>query len=105
MATTTMTHPLFDADAASVSDLAAHRRARTSVAELEVEAAYAERAERDAYRADLIERYIAACASGADEFAQLHLLAEAARYDLANPGDAVPLADELHGTQLLAEAA
>lgn len=69
----------------------------------QVEAAYAERAERDAFRADLITRYAAACASDADEFSQLRLLAEAARYDAAHPGDAVPLADELHGTQLLAD--
>lgn len=69
----------------------------------EVESAYLERAERDAFRADLITRYVAACRSDADEFSQLRLLAEAARYDKANPGDAVPLADELHGTQLLAD--
>lgn len=69
----------------------------------QVEAAYAERAERDAFRADLIERYDAACSAGADEFTQLRILAEAARYDKANPGDAVPLAHELHGTQLLAD--
>lgn len=69
----------------------------------QIEAAYEERAAREAFRADLIARYAAACAQGADEFSQLRLLAEAARYDKANPGDAVPLADELHGTQLLAD--
>ena len=100
----------FDADAFAVAASRGDdslRQARVAFLQraAEVEAAYAERAERDAYRADLIERYVAACASGADEFAQLALLAEAARYDLANPGDTVPLADELHGTQLLAEAA
>ena len=45
---------LFDADAASVSDLAAFRRAKTTVADMDA-----------AFRADLITRYIAACASGA----------------------------------------
>lgn len=80
---------LSDADAASVSDLSARRRASTSVADADA-----------AYRAGLVEQYIAACASGADEFAQLAFLAEATRYDLAHPDDIVPLFDELHGTQL-----
>lgn len=48
-----------------------------------------------AYRTDLIRRYLAA----ADEFAELHLLAEAARYDATNPG-APSLVDELHGASL-----
>lgn len=86
-----MTPVLFDADAAASSDLASLRRARTTVADADA-----------SYRADLISRYISACKSDADEFSQLRLLAEAARYDKQHPGDAVPLADELHGTQLLA---
>lgn len=48
-----------------------------------------------AYRTDLIRRYLAAH----DEFAELHLLAEAARYDQANPGSP-PLVDELIGAGL-----
>ncbi|MEU6552082.1 hypothetical protein ABZ915_17625 [Streptomyces sp. NPDC046915] len=42
-----------------------------------------------AYRTDLIRRYVAA----SDEFTELAVLAEAARYDEANPGAA--LTDEL----------
>ncbi|MFF9624256.1 hypothetical protein [Streptomyces griseosporeus] len=47
-----------------------------------------------AYRTDLIRRYLTA----ADEFTELALLAEAARYDRANPGAA--LYDELIGAGL-----
>ena len=47
-----------------------------------------------AYREDLISRYVTA----RDEFAQLALLAEAARYDKANPG--AQLTDELYGANL-----
>lgn len=47
-----------------------------------------------AYRTDLIRRYLAA----GDEFTELALLAEAARYDKANPGSS--LTDELYGASL-----
>jgi hypothetical protein len=47
-----------------------------------------------AYRTDLIRRYLAA----RGEFAELALLAEAARYDKANPG--ASLTDELYGAGL-----
>jgi hypothetical protein len=47
------------------------------------------------YRTDLIRRYLAA----RDEFAELALLGEAARYDQANPG-AVSLMDELLGASV-----
>lgn len=47
-----------------------------------------------AYRTDLIRRYLSATA----EFAELALLAEAARYDKANPG--ASLVDELVGSGL-----
>lgn len=46
------------------------------------------------YRTDLIRRYLAANS----EFAELALLAEAARYDTANPGES--LVDELLGSAL-----
>ncbi|MBQ1163641.1 hypothetical protein KBZ21_37215, partial [Streptomyces sp. A73] len=61
--------PLSDADAATVSDLSAHRRAPTSVADATA-----------AFRAELITDYIAARRTGvwSDE---LRLLAEARRYD------------------------
>lgn len=107
MATTTNTQHLFDADVFARSGRGGDslRQVRVSYVQrlAEVDAAYAERAERDAFREGLITRYAAACAQGADEFMQLRLLAEAARYDKAHPGDSVPLADELHGTQLLAD--
>ena len=48
-----------------------------------------------AYRTDLIRRYLAA----GSQFAELALLAEAARYDKANPG-APSLTDELYGAGL-----
>lgn len=47
-----------------------------------------------AYRTDLIRRYLAAD----DKFTELALLAEAARYDKANPDE--QLVDELHGAAL-----
>jgi hypothetical protein len=47
-----------------------------------------------AYRTDLIRRYLAA----SDSFAEMALLAEAARYDKANPGES--LVDELLGAAL-----
>ncbi|KOG33307.1 hypothetical protein [Streptomyces resistomycificus] len=47
-----------------------------------------------AYREGLIRRYLAA----RDRFAELALLAEAARYDKANPG--ASLTDELLGASL-----
>lgn len=46
------------------------------------------------YRTELIRRYLAANS----EFAELALLAEAARYDTANPGES--LVDELLGSAL-----
>jgi hypothetical protein len=52
-----------------------------------------------AYRADLIGQFVAA----ADWTAELHLLAEAADYDRANP-DAPSLTDELVGSRLPAAA-
>jgi hypothetical protein len=80
---------LSDGDHSAVSDLAARRRAHTTVADADA-----------AYRAELIADYIKACRNSDDEFAEYRLLAEAARYDREHPGDAVPLVDELHGTQL-----
>lgn len=47
-----------------------------------------------AYREGLIRRYLAA----GSEFAELAVLAEAARYDRANPG--ANLTDELYGSSL-----
>jgi hypothetical protein len=47
-----------------------------------------------AYRTDLIRRYVTA----RSEFAELALLAEASRYDKANPG--ASLTDELLGSRL-----
>lgn len=47
-----------------------------------------------AYREGLIRRYLAA----GSEFAELAVLAEAARYDKANPG--ASLTDELYGSGL-----
>lgn len=48
-----------------------------------------------AYRTDLISRFVAA----PDFAVELHLLAEAADYDKANPGD-LPLTDDLLGASL-----
>lgn len=53
-------------------------------------------AEVAAYRADMVTRYLSV---RGDEFAELAVLAEAVRFDKQHP-DAVPLADELHGTTL-----
>lgn len=80
---------LSDGDHAAVSDLAARRRANTSVADADA-----------AYRAELIADYMAACRDNTDEFAEYRILAEAVRYDREHPGDPVSLVDELHGTQL-----
>jgi hypothetical protein len=85
----TNTSVLSDGDHTAVSDLAARRRANTTVADADA-----------AYRAELIADYIAACRHGADEFAEYRILAEAVRYDREHPGDPVSLVDELHGTQL-----
>lgn len=76
---------VFDADAAATSELAAFRRARTSVADADM-----------AYRVDVIDRYREA-RRGGDEFAELAVLAEAVRYDQS-------LADELLGMSLEAVA-
>lgn len=84
-------NPLSDADTAMVSDLSARRRASTSVADANA-----------AYRAELVEAYIEVCRTGFWED-ELALLAEAARYDKANPDDVVPLYDELHSTQIAAQ--
>lgn len=87
MAMNAPTSPLFDADAARTSQLAASRRATTSVADADF-----------AFRAGLVDEYVATCRTG-DEFAELKLLAEAKRYDDAHPGER-PLVEELIGTQL-----
>ncbi|MFE9382351.1 hypothetical protein ACFYMO_03805 [Streptomyces sp. NPDC007025] len=79
---------LSDGDAATVSDLSAHRRAAVSVADANA-----------AYRAELVTDYIAARRTGV-WFDELRLLAEARRYDVANPDDSVPLFDELHAIEL-----
>jgi hypothetical protein len=50
------------------------------------------------YRTDLIRRYL----SASDSFAEMALLAEAARYDEVNPGES--LLDELYGAALPAAA-
>ncbi|MBQ1166464.1 hypothetical protein KBZ21_51600, partial [Streptomyces sp. A73] len=72
----------------TVSDLSAHRRATTSVADANA-----------AFRAELITDSIAARRTGvwSDE---LRLLAEARRYDEVNPDDTVSLFDELHAIEL-----
>jgi hypothetical protein len=86
----TVLSALFDADAAAASDLAVQHRARATVADADA-----------GYRADLVTEYVAA---RGDWERELALLAEAARYDLAHPGDGVRLTDELHGTQIGAVA-
>jgi hypothetical protein len=80
-------NPLFDADAAAVSDLATHRRAKTTVADLDA-----------AFRAELITDFVAVrrIGSWSDE---LRLLAMAKRYDNAHP-DELSLFDELHAIEL-----
>ena len=60
----------------------------------QVERAY----EEAAYRLDVHTRYELALDSG-DEFAELAVLAEAARFDKAHPFS-LPLYDELHGMTL-----
>lgn len=71
---------LFDADAASAPALAA-ARASTTVGDADA-----------AYRADVIAQFLAV---RGDWSAELALLAEASRYDKANPAP-VHLYDELH---------
>lgn len=61
----------------------------------EVERAYAERAERAAYRLDVVTRYTQAGTWDAE----MKMLAEAARFDKAHPGEP-SLYDELHGMTL-----
>lgn len=84
---------LFDADRASSGD-----RAGITVGAVmrqdQVERAYAEAA----YRLDVHTRYELALASG-DEFAELAVLAEAARFDREHLSK-TPLFDELHGMTL-----
>ncbi|MER7794856.1 hypothetical protein [Streptomyces sp. NPDC097640] len=81
---------LFDGDRASSAD-----RAAITVAEVEIERAYAERAERAVYRLDVVTRYTKAGTWDAE----MKVLAEAARFDKANPGEP-SLYDELHGMTL-----
>src|SRR5690606_18870361 len=69
------TAPLIDADAATVSDLATRRRARTTIADADA-----------AYRADIVTRYYAA-RSVNDWEGELAALADASRYDAAHPGE------------------
>lgn len=64
---------LSDGDAASVSVLAARRRARMSVADADA-----------AYRAQLVVEFVAA---RGDLAAEASLLAEAARYDRSHPDE------------------
>ena len=82
---TPVPNPLSDGDAASVSDLAARRRASTSVADADA-----------AYRASLITSYVKV---RGDWAAELRLLAEAKRYDDAHLDEA-PLFDELHAIEM-----
>ena len=81
------THPLFDADASTVSDLTARRRARTTVADADAD-----------YRAALITDFLAVRRTGvwSDE---LRLLADARRYDEQHPGE-LSLFDELHAIEM-----
>lgn len=81
---------VFDGDAAVTSDLATHRRARTTVADAEAD-----------YRADLVGLYVAA---RGDQWAELAVLAEARRYDDAHPDEA-PVSDELLAIESSGEAA
>lgn len=89
-------HPasLFDADRSSSA-----ARASITVGAVmrqdQIERAYAERAERAAYRLDVVTRYTQAGTWDAE----MKVLAEAARFDKANPGEP-SLFDELHGMTL-----
>ncbi len=100
----TFSTDLSDGDLATVLPFAARRRATTTVSEAELQAAYAEAdakaIERAKYRADLVTRYVQA---RGNEWQELRLLAEAAKYDKAHPGEP-SLYDELHGTALGAAA-
>lgn len=90
---------LSDGDLATVLPFAARRRARTTVTEAELDAAWAEAAEQDAYRARIVTDYYAARHAG-DWQAEERLIAEALRYDAAHPGE--NLGVELCGPQQVA---
>ncbi|MGW7617386.1 hypothetical protein ACWGLG_16270 [Streptomyces antimycoticus] len=85
---------LFDGDRASSA-----ARAGITVGAVmrqdQIERAYAERAERAAYRLDVVTRYTQ---SGTWD-AEMRVLAEAARFDKAHPSEP-SLYDELHGMTL-----
>lgn len=80
---------LFDADLATVSDLAAYRRATTTVLDAQA-----------AYRADLVTDYLRA-RTWREE---LRLLRVASQYDQENPDDEIPLVDELSALRTSAAA-
>lgn len=94
------THSLFDADAATVSDLSARRRARTSVREAQVEAAYEQAAAVPQMRARIESAYWLA---GGDWKGRMRALAAAAQFDKAHPGEPSLFealnADHLFGAQ------
>jgi len=82
-----MSTNLFDADASTTDELAARRRARVTLADLDA-----------AFRAELITDYVKVRRTGSwsDE---LRMLAMAKRYDKAHPDEA-PLFDELHAVEM-----
>ncbi|URN11338.1 hypothetical protein LUW77_03345 [Streptomyces radiopugnans] len=90
---------LSDGDSARVYPFTALRRERTTVAAAELDAAWAEAAEQDAYRARIVTDYYAARRVG-DWEAEQRILTEAARYDAANPGE--DLCAELCGPEQVA---
>ncbi|MDG9701690.1 hypothetical protein [Streptomyces sp. DH37] len=96
---TTFATILSDGDSARVYPFTALRRERTTVAEAELDAAWAEAAEQDAYRARIVTDYYAARHAG-DEYAAERLLTEAFQYDAAHPGE--NLGVELCGPQQVA---
>lgn len=81
---------LVDADASTVSDLAARLRARTTVADADA-----------THRASIVTAYYMARADG-DLAAELAALVDATRYDTTHPGEC--LVDELCADELAVAA-
>lgn len=86
--------PLFDGDRSS-SAARASIRVSAVMRQAEIDEAYQERAERAAYRLDVVTRYTQAGTWDAE----MRVLAEAARFDKAHPSEP-SLYDELHGMTL-----
>lgn len=85
---------LFDADRSS-PEARASIRVSAVMRQAEIDEAYQERQERAAYRLDVVTRYTKAGTWDTE----LKVLAEAARFDKANPSEP-SLYDELHGMTL-----